>query len=115
MSAVFDALDHESQIRPTEYEWSLFAWRNLPTTDGGVMDLLAHAKNAAEAIAVFVPYVSTEKSKRLADRLVSDPKLGAWIQRGVDELKEWWDELAKDPNFDPESGDDDENPQGGDE
>ena len=102
VSTTFDALDHESQIRPTEYEWSLYAWRNLPTTDGGALDRLAHADDAASALQVFVPHVTPERLKPLADRLQTDAKLAPWIQRGLDDLREWWGELAKDPNFNPE-------------
>jgi hypothetical protein len=102
VSTTFDALDHESQIRPTEFEWSLYAWRNLPTTDGGALDRLAHADDAASALQVFVPHVAPERLKSLADRLQADAKLAPWIQRGLDDLREWWGELAKDPNFNPE-------------
>jgi hypothetical protein len=97
VAPVLVTLANEMAMRPMEYVWNAFVWRTLPQD---MIQAIAAAPNAAALVHVFDGHASPEGIAQLATR-AGDPRVAAWIQRGHQELKGWWDQFCKDPTFDP--------------
>jgi len=92
-------LDAESASRPKVYNWNLKFWDELPED---ALDAVCAAQTVeimVESLARFV-----DKKEAVAEflaKIQSNPKLRLWIERGMNELKEWQKRAEEDPKFDP--------------
>jgi hypothetical protein len=100
VGGVIMLIQRETLSRRNYYLWNYEgAWQNLPE------ELLEKICSAEDCIAMFdvfkVPGINAAEVDELKKRISENAKMVAWLKRGHDELKNWWAEKLKDPNFDP--------------
>ncbi len=91
---------NEIEMRPNEQTWNYDgAWRALPEP---ILEKVCAASDAIGIVdALIVPGVDTVQVDLLKAKITANPRMQQWAMRGLLELKEWWAEKLKDPNFEP--------------
>ena len=105
-ASVMAVLEREIILRPRGWQWTLAAWQALP--EELREKLCAPGLTPPAAIAVFDGIVNQEGLDLLKKKLTEEAKASAWFERGLAELRDWADKLAKDPDFDPTDEEDEE-------
>jgi hypothetical protein len=103
-ASVMAVVERESTLRPRDYQWNYLAWRSLPED---ILARLCAAPDPAGLLTVFDGLVNPEALAAMKSRVAADPKLSAWIGRGIVELRDWWKKAETDPDFDPADEDED--------
>lgn len=108
VTGVITLIERELQMRRQFYQWNYEGcWENLPE------DILEKVCTSVDCIAMFDAFkingMNAEGIDKLKESITQNPKMVAWLKRGHDELRRWWEEKQKNPNFDP--GDEDEAPE----
>jgi len=100
VGGVLEILSREIELRPNEYLWNYEGvWQSAPEE---LREQIAAAPDPVAMIDVFgIPGITPELLADLKAKIAANPKIVAWLQVGLDELKEWTSEKAKDPSFDP--------------
>jgi hypothetical protein len=98
IATVIGLLSQEMEIRAREWDWSLSAFQECPED---VRKALAAAPDVVSMLEVFRPYIFEDKLNDVIAKVKASEPIRAWLQLGLDELREWEVELAKDPRFDP--------------
>jgi len=93
-----EILSREMELRPLEWNWTVVAWKGLPEV---LREKVCIASDPVGLISVFDGMLKPEALEGLKAKLAAEPKVSAWVGRGLSELREWGVELEKDPNFDP--------------
>jgi len=91
-------LEREIVMRPREWNWTVVAWGGLPES---ILEKLVVAPNAAALVAAFDGMLNPTGLEALKAKLVAEPKMALWVERGMKELREWWAKSQADPDFDP--------------
>lgn len=100
VNGVLILLQRELQLRRRYYQWNYDgAWENLPE------DILEKMCTVEDCISMFdafkIPGINAAEIDELKKKISENPKMVTWLKLGHDELKVWWAEKQKDPNFDP--------------
>lgn len=100
VNGVLILLQRELQLRRRYYQWNYDgAWENLPE------DILEKMCTAEDCISMFdafkIPGINAVEIDELKKKISENQKMVVWLKLGHDELKTWWAEKQKDPNFDP--------------
>lgn len=100
VGGVLEILSREIELRPGEYLWNYEGvWQSAPED---IRERIAAAPDPVAMIDAFgIPGITPELLADLKAKVAANPKIIAWLQVGLDELKEWTAEKAKDPGFDP--------------
>jgi hypothetical protein len=107
VGSVLGILERELALRPRGWQWTLAAWQALP--EDLREKISVRGLSAETAIRVLEPHANPQGIELMVQR-VGDPKVKAWFERGLAELRGWGESLAKDPDFDPaaDEGEDEE-------
>ncbi len=103
-SQVLVVMTREMDVRPRDFKWTFIAWDHLPEM---IREKLAKAKDPASMFDAFIQYANPEGLKTLKEKVGSDAKLNLWFARGLKEISEWQTKLDADPNFEPNTEEDD--------
>lgn len=100
VSGVLEMLSREIELRPNEYLWNYEgAWQSLPES---VLEKVCAAPDAPGIVdALTAEGMDTAKLSALKEQIAGNPRILAWVTKGLNELKGWWAEKQKDPDFDP--------------
>jgi hypothetical protein len=98
VATVIGLLAQEMEIRSREYDWSVAAFKEMPED---VRKSLASSADVFALLEVFRPYIYEDKLNAVIASVRASEPMQKWIALGLEELREWEMELAKDPKFDP--------------
>lgn len=97
IAKVMMILEREMALRPRDYSWNAIAWDSLPEDHA---DALAAVAEPAGIPAIFSNVLKPEKIAEMANAL-GTPKIAAFVKRGLDEFKEWYEKAKLNSDFDP--------------
>lgn len=100
---VMEIFAREMLFRPRSYQWTFLAWEHLPED---YREALSTVTDPAAIPAIFANAIPSEKVAELTKQF-ENPKVAAFVQRGLTEFKEWCEKLKADPDFDPGAEEDD--------
>jgi hypothetical protein len=100
VGGVLEMLEREMGLRPNEYHWN-YEGAYLALPEAVLEQACAAADPVAMVDAFAIKGIEPTKLAELKATIAGNPRVLAWVKAGHDELKEWYAEKLKDPQFDP--------------
>lgn len=107
VGGVLEIFEREIELRPNEYHWTYEGcFNSLPES---ILEKVCAAPDAVAMLDAFaITHISTEKLAEMKAKISANPRMLAWANAGLEELKTWYAAKLQDPKFDPFAGEEGE-------